>query len=74
MSVHVIDEPKLQADHDGDRMNQTAGFTKESIDEFRHHRHQRESYIGPDGKFIKSAAVDNVTLVLKLITGVRDGH
>jgi len=74
MSVHVIDEPKLQADHDGDRMNQTAGFTKEAIDEFRHHRHQRETYIGPDGKFIKSAAVDNVSLVLKLITGVRDGH
>jgi hypothetical protein len=55
-------------------MNQTAGFTKEAIDEFRHHRHQRETYIGPDGKFIKSAAVDNVSLVLKLITGVRDGH
>lgn len=72
MSVHVIDEAALAADHDGDRMNQTPGYSQESIDEFRKARHEREWYVGPDGKFIKSAAVDNVSLTLKLITGVRN--
>lgn len=74
MSVHVIDEKDLTADHDGDRMNSTAGYSKESIEEFKRKRYERESYVGPDAKLIKSAAVDNVELTLKMITGVRNGH
>lgn len=74
MSVHVIDEKHLAADHDGDRMNSTAGYSKESREEFRRKRYERESYVGPDGQLVKTASVDNVELTLKMITGVRNGH
>lgn len=72
MSVHVIDEGALAADHDGDRMNQTPAYTIEAINEFKKARQTREWYVGPNGRFIKSAGVDNVSLTLKLITGVRN--
>ena len=74
MSVHVVDEKDLAADHDGDRMSLTAGYSRESIAEFKQQRYQRESYVAPNGRLIKTAAVDNVALPLKLITGVRNGR
>lgn len=69
MSPHTARLAGLTADFDGDRMTWTACYTKEANDEFRRLKRKREWYQNADGRLSKTAAVDNINLLLKNITG-----
>lgn len=69
MSPHLATLVGYNADHDGDRMTFIGYYTEEALTEFRRNKRQKEWYIRPDGRFVKTAAVDNIALLMKNITG-----
>jgi hypothetical protein len=69
MSPHTARLAGLTADFDGDRMTWSATYTQEAKDEFRRLKRRREWYQNADGRLSKTAAVDNINLLLKNITG-----
>ena len=60
---------RLGADFDGDTASGNVTYSEESIAEVNRLLGTRRLYVGSDGKFISSTAVDTVNLVLHNLTG-----
>lgn len=60
---------RLGADFDGDTASGNVTYSEESIAEVNRLLSTRRLYVGSDGKFISSTAVDTVNLVLHNLTG-----
>lgn len=59
----------LTADFDGDTASGNATYSDESIVEVDNYFQQKKAYVGTDGNFLSSVAVNTVELVLYNLTG-----
>lgn len=69
LSPHLANLKGLTADHDGDRMTWTATYTREANEEFAQLRSKKEWFVHVDGRLKRTAAVDNIELLISNITG-----
>lgn len=59
----------LGADFDGDTASGNVTYSDESIAEVKQYLASRRAYIGPDGRFLASTAIDTINLVCFNMTG-----
>jgi len=60
---------KLGADFDGDTVSANATYSDEAVKEVDTYLRKKRAYVGTDGNFISSTAVDTVNLVMHNLTG-----
>ena len=66
---HTSHLARLTADFDGDTSSGNIAYSDEAIDNANKFFKTKKAYVGPDGKFLYSCAVETVELVLHSMTG-----
>lgn len=66
---HTSHLARLTADFDGDTASGNIAYSDEAIDNANKFFKTKKAYVGPDGKFLYSCAVETVELVLHSMTG-----
>lgn len=66
---HTSHLARLTADFDGDTSSGNIAYSDEAINEAAKFFQTKKAYVGTDGKFLYSCAVDTVELVLHSMTG-----
>ena len=69
MAPHLARIKAQGGDYDGDREAMIGAYSEEAKAEYHRLKSKKDWYLGPDNKFILSAANENTELLLKHITG-----